>query len=176
MKKYVLLVVSAALIVTGGLAYWGSSYASTMVHDELASQNITFPSLEEMQAANEEEDLLPFAGQVVDSGKEAKAYAEYINGHLQKIANGKTYSEVSAEFMKDKTNQALAGQRTSLFMGETLRGLLLFAWGWSFMGQIALYVSYALFAAAAVVLADMILVDTLKVRPVKSTKTRSKRK
>jgi hypothetical protein len=67
---------------------------------------------------------------------------------LQKVANGKTYSEVSEAYLADKTNQALAGQRQTLFMGETLRGLLLNAWGWSLIGLIAWYSMIALYAAA----------------------------
>src|SRR5690606_22848171 len=86
--------------------------------------------------------------QTVDSGNKAKAYSDYINGHLKKMANGKTYSEISSEYQKDRTNEQLAAQRQSLFMGETLRGLLLNAWGWSLIGVIALYVAIAMYAAA----------------------------
>jgi hypothetical protein len=65
------------------------------------------------------------------TAKEAKAYADYIGVHLQGIGKGKSYSEVSAESMKDSNNKELAQQRLAMFMGETLRGMLLNAWGWS---------------------------------------------
>jgi hypothetical protein len=62
--------------------------------------------------------------------------------HVKGIANGKVYAEVSAAALAtsakskaEPANTALAaeaatlmGQRTSLFMGETLRGLLLYSY------------------------------------------------
>jgi hypothetical protein len=41
-------------------------------------------------------------------------------------------------------NTTLAGERTTLFMGETLRGLLLNAWGWSVIGSIATLAGFIL--------------------------------
>jgi hypothetical protein len=35
-------------------------------------------------------------------------------------------------------SEKLAGERTELFTGETLRGLLLQAWGWGKIGSIAI--------------------------------------
>ncbi len=63
--------------------------------------------------------------------------------HLQSIAGGKTYSQVSALAQADPTNAKLAGQVAALFKGETLRGLLLYAWGWSVVSTIALYAGIA---------------------------------
>ena len=37
----------------------------------------------------------------------------------------------------------LAGEVATLFKGETLRGLLLYAWGWSVVSTIALYAGIA---------------------------------
>ena len=50
----------------------------------------------------------------------------------------------------------LAGQVQTLFRGETLRGLLLYAWGWSVVGMIALYTAFGAFAGAVVVRAAMV--------------------
>ena len=84
------------------------------------------------------QELNEFAGQQVDTAKEAKAYADdYIGAHLEGIGGGKSYSEVSAEFMKDPNNKELAQQRQTMFMGETLRGMLLNAWGWGTLGTVA---------------------------------------
>lgn len=141
------LALGLVLAVAASLVLWGSTFATGMVHDQLLAQKINFPdeaSLEEDNPA-----LVKYAGQPVDSGEKAKAYSDYIGGHLKGIADGKTYSEVSSAYQQDKTNQALAGQRQALFMGETLRGLLLNAWGWGLIGTIALYASVALYVAAA---------------------------
>jgi hypothetical protein len=152
MKK-ILLGAAAVLLVASGLLYWGSSFATNMVHDQLKDQHISFGTKDALEKEGEPKEITKYAGQDVDSGPKAKAYSEYIKGHLAKVANGKTYSEVSAEFQKDKTNKTLDGQRTTLFQGETLRGLLLNAWGWGLIGAIAMYASVALLLVAAALFA-----------------------
>ncbi len=146
MKK-LLLVLGVVLAVAASLALWGSKFATGMVHDQLAAQKITFPdkaSLEEDNPA-----LAKYADQKVDNGEKAKAYSDFIAGHLKAVAGGKTYSEVSGEYQKDRTNQTLAGQRQTLFMGETLRGLLLNAWGWGTVGMIVMYAAVVMYVGAA---------------------------
>jgi hypothetical protein len=59
--------------------------------------------------------------------------------HLQAVAGGKTYSQLSTAAMADPTNAKLQGQMATMFKGETLRGLLLYAWGWSVVSTIALF-------------------------------------
>lgn len=147
LKRYVLLAATVVLAIAGGLVFWGSTFAKNMVHDELAAQKITFPSAEQLKAEGDS-NLAKYGGQAVDNAFEAKAFSEYINGHLAKVANGQTYSEVSAAFQKDKNNQTLAAQRQTLFMGETLRGMLLSAYGWGLMGIIAFWAAIGLWAAA----------------------------
>lgn len=146
MRK-IFLLLAVLLVVVASLAMWGSKFATGFVHDQLAAQKITFPD----KAALEEDNpaLVKYADQAVDSGDEAKAYSEYINGHLKNVADGKTYSEVSSEYQKDRNNQTLSSQRQSLFMGETLRGLLLNAWGWGLVGMIAMYTAWGLYLVAA---------------------------
>ena len=79
-----------------------------------------------------------YAGQQLTTGDQAKAYANnFIGVHVTKIAGGLTYAEVSTKSLADPKNETLAGQKTALFQGETLRGLLLSAWGWSVVGTIA---------------------------------------
>ena len=146
MKK-VLIALGLVVAVAASLVLWGSKFATNMVHDELVAQKISFP--DEATLKEDNPALVQYAGQMVDSGEKAKAYSDYINGHLKNIADGKTYSEVSSAYQKDRTNQTLAGQRQTLFMGETLRGLLLNAWGWGLIGTIAMYASVAMYLAAA---------------------------
>ena len=45
--------------------------------------------------------------------------------------------------MSNPKDVALQGQVATLFKGETLRGLLLYAWGWSVVSTIALYAGIA---------------------------------
>lgn len=146
------------LAVGSGLLFWGSSFAHGMVHDQLAAQKISFPAKGSPSLdAKEFPGLQRYAGQAVDNGPKAKAYAnQFIATHLKSIAGGKTYSEVSTEAQKNPADQKLQGQAQTLFRGETLRGLLLYAWGWSLVGTIAFWVANAAFAGALVVLAAVV--------------------
>ena len=154
-KIFVLLGVAmtAVLIVVGGLAWYASNFASESVRTELSAQKVYFPPAGSPSLdPSEFPDLQQYAGQLVDNGPKAKAYANgFIARHLDKVAGGKTYSEVSALAKKDPTNTALQQQKQVLFQGETLRGLLLgdgYAY-WTF-GQIAGYAAFAAFAGVAV--------------------------
>jgi hypothetical protein len=147
-------VIVAVLAVGGGLLAWGGGFAKDMVHDQLADQKISFP-VKGSPALDPKTypGLQQYAGQAVDSGPKAKAYAnEYIKVHLAEIGGGKTYSQLSEESRANPDDAKLAGEVQTLFRGETLRGLLLYAWGWSVVGSIALISAWAAFAAAGVVL------------------------
>ena len=161
------VVATLAFLVAGVLLLWGSNFSDDYVHDELSSQNITFPTEEELREEGRD-DLVEFAGEDVTTGDHAEAYASYINGHLQDVAGGQTYSQIDdrgaaaaveeataagapqAEIDElQATADQLAAQRNTLFKGETLRGLLLSAYAWSTVGKIAGYAAYGAFAAAA---------------------------
>lgn len=153
--QQVFLILTSALavllLVLSGLVYWGGKFATDMVHDELSAQNIYFPEKGSPALSPEEfPELQKYAGEKVDNYEEAKAYANgYIGAHLKSIADGKTYAEVSNLALENPEDQALQGQRQSLFMGETLRGVLLSS-GYAFglLGTIALVASGVLFAGA----------------------------
>jgi len=170
-------VLMAALLVAGALLTWGANFAADYVDDELSSQNIAFPPA----AAHQEEgrtDLLRYAGQTVDTGSEAEAYASFIDGHLQGIADGATFADLGTPereanaavqaAIADGADEAtvaeledeaagISGQRNTLFKGETLRGLLLTAFAWSTVGQIAGYAAIAAFIAGGVMLVLVLL-------------------
>lgn len=139
---------AAGLVIVGIVAVFGGHYARGVVHDQLTPQQITFP-------AKGDPELLPgvakYAGQQLTTGAQAKAYAnDFIGVHVKKIAGGKTYAQVSAAAMAAPKDQALAGQKAALFQGETLRGLLLGAWGWSVVATIATLAGWLLIALGAV--------------------------
>ena len=92
------------------------------------------------------------------SGPLAKAYSDLIGVHLNGVAGGKTYSEVSDEWIAGgMTDATLAQERTTLFMGETLRGMLLNAYGYWVFGTIALIGAWVSLAGALVLLILAIL-------------------
>ena len=124
--------VAIGLIVAGALALAGGQYATDVVHDQLVPQKIFFPEKGKALPAN----LNQYAGQQVDTAKEAKAYAnDFIGLHL---------------WMANPKDQELAQQRQTMFMGETLRGTLLNAWGWGTMGTIATIAGIVLLGIGAV--------------------------
>jgi hypothetical protein len=142
------LVMAVVLAVAGALLLWGGNFAKSTVHDQLVAQKISFGA-----ASSLPESLQGYANQQVTNGTQAKAYSDLIAEHLTKVAGGKTYSEVSSAYLAGGSKDAaLAGQRTTLFMGETLRGLLLNAYAFSIFGQIATIAAWVAFAAAAVLL------------------------
>lgn len=153
-------VVAVVLAVAGGLLLWGHNFATSNVHDQLASQQIFFPDNAAITAANNADItkyVTPYAGQQVVTGEQAGVFANhYIANHLKDVADGKTYSQVSEEWLSmkptDPNYEAVTGQRTTLFQGETLRGLLLNAYAFGKRARIAGIAADAAFIASGVLL------------------------
>ncbi len=142
---YLSVVGVVVMLSIAALAFWAHSFTTDMVRTELAAQKVYFPDKgsPELDPATYPE-LQKYAGQLVDTPEEAKAYANgYIGEHLRQIADGKVYAEVSSESMKDPNNKELQAQKQSLFQGETLRGILLTSgYGFGTIGKIAGIVAY----------------------------------
>jgi hypothetical protein len=164
-------VAAVVFAAAGGLLMWGSNFAEDYVHDELASQNVEFPDADSLREEGRD-DLVKYADEQVTTGAEAEAYAGYIAGHMEGIADGKTYSEIddrgAAQAVVDArengaseaeiaelqaTANELKAQRDSLFRGETLRGLLLTSFAWATVGMIAGIAAWVAFAGAALLVA-----------------------
>lgn len=154
-----------------GFLFWGNSFVHNMVSTELVAQKITFPTVgstgfdAKTLGADHYNDMVQYAGQPLTTGDQAQAYAnDYINVHLGKVASGQTYSQVSGALIAEqakptpdaKVVATLTGQRTTLFMGEMLRGTLLNAYGWWTIGQYALYAAIGLTVAAGAVFAALV--------------------
>ena len=162
------VIAAVVFVVAGGLLTWGANFSNDYVYDELSSQNIFFPEKAELEAEGRD-DLVKYAGEQVTTGPEAEAYASFIDGHLQDVADGKTYAEIDDRGAAAKVTAAeeagapedeiaelqatadqLKGQRDTLFKGETLRGLLLSSFAWSTIGRIAGIAALVAFAGALV--------------------------
>lgn len=146
-------VVAVVLIVLGGLAIYGGNFAQDNVTDRLEPQNIVFPPLEAM-SPDEQAVIGEFAGQQVVNGDQARGYSDYIAGHLEGVNEGATYSETSAaareEGLDPDTAAELQGKADTLFKGETLRAILLNAYGWWTVATIALYAGIVMVAAGVI--------------------------
>ena len=140
------------LLTAGALLMVGYNFANSSVEKQLSAQKIFFPPNGPATASPEIGPFLnKYAGQQLVNGAQAQAYADhFIAVHLKEAAGGKTYAEVSALSRQNPTNQTLAGQVQTLFRGETLRGLLLNAYAFWKLGQIALLAAIASFVLAGV--------------------------
>ena len=169
------IVAAVVFAAAGGLLTWGATFSNDYVHDELSSQNIFFPPAEDLRAEGRD-DLVKYADEQVTTGPEAEAYASYIDGHLQEVADGKTYSQIDDRGAQAAVDEAvesgaseaevaelqatadeLTAQRNTLFKGVTLRGLLLSSFAWSTIGRIAGISAVVAFVASAVTLVLVVL-------------------
>jgi hypothetical protein len=143
-------VLAVILLVLGGAAIYGGNFGQDNVRDRLAPQNISFPPAEAM-TPEERAEIGEFAGAKVDTGVEAEAFARYIGGHLEGINEGATYSETSAAAREEGLDPVVAAdlqvKADTLFKGESLRAMLLNAYGWWTVSTIAVYVGYAMVIA-----------------------------
>ena len=146
-------VVAVVLVVLGAMAIYGGSFGRDNVRDRLEPQNIVFPPADAM-SPEEVAEVGDYAGETVDTGTEAEAYARYIGGHLAAVNDGKTYSETSAEARAleedDPARVELDAKVQTLFRGETLRSILLNAYGWWTVATITLWAGIAAVAAGTV--------------------------
>jgi hypothetical protein len=147
------LLLALILAVAGGLMWWASSFVSSEVHDQLVAQKVVFPAAGSPALTSlpppDKAEMEQYAGQTMSTGAQAKTYADhFIAVHLNAIGGGKTYSELSAQALANPTDKALAAQVETVFKGETLRGLLLNAYAFGTMGEIARIGSIASFVGA----------------------------
>lgn len=154
------LIVATVLVAAGGLLMWANNFVDDQVTTQLTAQKIYFPEAGS-ESANDpavKEFIAPYLGQQVTNGEQARVFADhYIGAHLAEMAGGKTYSELSTISRANPDDAEAAAAVQTAFRGETLRGLLLNAYAFWQMGQIALYGAIAAFAGAALLLVLSIL-------------------
>ena len=147
-------VIAVAMIVLGAFAIYGGNFGRENVQTRLEPQHIQFPPLSAM-TPEEQTSVGAFAGQQVTTGNQAEAFSRYIAGHLEAVNDGATYSETSAaaraEGLAPDVAADLGAKADTLFKGESLRAMLLNAYGWWTLATIALW------AGVAMVIAGLLL-------------------
>jgi hypothetical protein len=148
------LALAAVLLVAGGLLMWGHTFVDSQVHNQLTAQKIFFPpSNSPAIKAPEFAAMRQYAGQQMTTGAQAEVYADhFIANHLLAIGGGQTYAQLSAKALAQPNNTKLAATVDTMFRGETLRGLLLNAYAFGKMAQIALWAAIASFIGAGILL------------------------
>jgi len=151
------LALMVVLAVAGGLLLWGSTYVHNTVHSQLAEQQIYFPPKAAFAHPKAGTEITPsmvpvvsqYAGQQLLTGQQAEVYADhFIAVHLQNMAPGQTYATLSAKSLAQPNNAKLAGLVQTVFRGQTLRGLLLNAYGWWKVSQITYIAALCAFGLA----------------------------
>jgi hypothetical protein len=177
---------AALVIILGGASAFlinEGNFVNSTVHDQLAAQQIFFPDATNAVPGGsldpaEFPDLQQYAGQQVDNGTKAKAYAEgFLGRHLAKVANGLHYAQIDTHTGTAAQIATATAQKATLFQGETLKNMLLNAWGWSMLANYTIWGGYALMLAALVTLSALVYElffskeeDTVKVPQAKATR------
>jgi hypothetical protein len=145
------------LAVAGGLLLWGSAYVHNSVTSQLVAQQIYFPpqtAFAHPKAGGEiTPNMIPsvsqYAGQQLVTGQQAEAYADhFIAQHITDMTGGKTYAQLSAASLAKPGDTKLSGLVATVFKGETLRSMLLNAYGWWKVSQITYIASLISFGLA----------------------------
>ena len=152
-------VLAAVLLLAGGLLIWGSTYVHNTVQSQLAAQQITFPPASAFAHPKAGSEITPsmiplvsqYAGQQLLTGQQAEAYADhFIAVHIANMTGGKTYAQLSTAAQAQPNNTQLANQVSTVFKGETLRSMLLNAYGWWKVSQITYIASLIAFGLGTV--------------------------
>jgi hypothetical protein len=151
------VVLTIVLAAAGGLLLWAYSYTNSQVTSQLSEQKIVFPATDTARFKSlppaDRAALAPYAGQMMTTGAQARAWADHLIARdLKRIGGGKTFSELSKQLLASPGNPALAKKVQTVFQGTTLRGLLLNAYAFWQLGQIALISGIAALCAAFVLL------------------------
>jgi hypothetical protein len=164
------MAIAAVLVIAGGLLAFGHSFVTSQVRNQLAAQKIFFPAKNSPEVTSlpkaDATAMSKYSGLQLTTGAQAETWADhFIAVHLAKIGGGQTYSQLSGKARADPKNTALQAQVQTIFRGETLRGLLLNAYGYWEMGQIMLWSAIIAFIAGAV----MLLLSLLGYRHLRQT-------
>jgi hypothetical protein len=134
----VLLAVGVSLVITGAVLWASGAYTHNMIQDQLVAQQIRFPPADSFgMSAEEYPTLQQYAGQLVDDGPTAKAWAnEFMTPHILELSDGVPYGVYSATAFQDPEINEADVIAKEMAIGEVQRGLLLSAWGWWTIGSV----------------------------------------
>ena len=166
--------VAVVLLAAGGLLLWGSAYVHNTVQGQLSAQQIYFPPKAAFAHPKAGTEITPsmipsvsqYAGEQLLTGQQAEAYADhFIAVHIANMTGGKTYAQLSSESLAQPNNTQLANLVNTVFKGETLRSMLLNAYGWWKVSQITYIAAIVAFALGGLALLASLFGLTLGHRP-----------
>jgi hypothetical protein len=165
------------LASASGFLFYEGSFVTTMIKDQLTAQQIFFPGADQIKAGGAldpkefPQEIRDQAGNQLVDGNQARIYAnDFLGKHLEGVAGGSTYATMGSKISAANAQLAstaktdpnyttlqaqvatLNGQRDTLFKGETLRSMLLNAYGWWTIGVYTTYAGIGLLIGALGVL------------------------
>lgn len=188
--------VMVVVLAAGAIfAFSLGSFTTDQIKQELTAQQISFPTTAAMNADTRKSEYpselmnyVSTTGVPVDNGDRARVYAnDYLGIHLKDTAGGLTYATVGTKVSQLQAQQkalakddpqyaalqtqinTLNTQRDTLFKGETLRSMLLNAYGWYTIGNYTTYASYVAGLAALFVLGALVFEFFVAVRKTETT-------
>ena len=170
---------AGVLFIAGGLLIWCSTYVHNSVQNQLAAQKIFFPPKSAFAHPKAGTQITPsmipsvsqYAGQQLLTGQQAESYADhFIAAHIQNMTGGKTYSQLSSESLAQPDNTKLAGLVATVFKGQTLRAILLNAYGWWKVSQITYIASLISFGLGGLALIGSVFGLVIGRRPETTAK------
>jgi hypothetical protein len=168
------VLLAALFLILGVVMTSNANFSKRYVRDQLRQQQITFKTADKLTAEEKKAPcLVKYAGQALETGKQAECYANnFIGLHVKNTAKGATYAtlgdtqtalkaQIAAAQKANDPNVAdlqsqlttVNTQRETLFKGETLRGLLLTSYGFSVLGVKGAEAAVVAFVGAALLLA-----------------------
>lgn len=166
--------VAVLLLILGIILRQEANFADSYVKDQFGEQGIYFTPAENLTEEEAQADCLVKYGtgdeadRLLDTGPKAECYAnEYIGLHVRQATGGLSYAQLGGPENELKAEIAAAedagedttsleadlakvqGQRETAFKGETLRGILLTAFGFSELGAKAALAATVAFIGAA---------------------------
>lgn len=141
-----LIALGALLTVVGGALFGTGGYVHDMIGDQLADQQIYFPPAGSPGLpADEYPGLQQYGGQLLDTGPEARAWADqFMRPHILELGEGQPYGAYSAQAFMNPDDEQMQVTSKLMAIGEVQRGLLLSAWGWWTVGTVTRTVGIAL--------------------------------
>ena len=154
------LLLAGFLVVLGGILQFGGNFAADQVATQLKPQAITIPADngDPKASADVKKFFADNANKVMTTGKQAQMYADhYIGFHLSamptyaaasnanRAATGALAADPANVELQGKAKAAAATVET-VFKGQALRGMLLNAYAFGMLGDIAIVASYVTFA------------------------------
>src|ERR1700694_1663050 len=169
LQAFMVIVLAGA----AAFAFAEGSFTTTQVREQLTAQQVYFPTADQIKTggaldpATFPQEIRDQAGNQVVDGNQARIYAnDFLAEHLKGVAGGSTYATIGTKISAAKAALAAAsktdasyatlqanvatlnGQRDTLFKGETLRTMLLNAYGWWTIGVYTTYAGFGLILAA----------------------------